>query len=460
MSENMELPQGWALSNLAEVALINPKLPFEDINDETEVSFLPMKLVEEVSNTIHLKEFRKYSEVKKGFTPMADGDVIFAKITPCMENGKIAVVHSLRNQIGFGSTEFHVFRCSVATVNQFLFFFLVQAQFRQDAQHKMTGAVGQKRVPKKYLEDHPYPLPPLAEQHRIVAKIEELFSSLDKGIESLKTAQAQLKTYRQAVLKWAFEGKLTNENVKDGELPEGWKWEKFEKIVEFSQNGIAKRKGNEGKLYKVLRLADIENSIIASNNFREILLTEKEFEKYRINENDLLCIRVNGSKDLVGNVIYVSEVDGNNNWAFCDHLIRFVIKKEHISKYFAYFFKTVGVRKYVHDNMVTSAGQNTVSQPTMLNVSVPICSSTEQCLIVAEIEKRLSVCDKLEESITQSLSQAEALRQSILKKAFEGKLVPQDPNDEPASVLLERIRAERAASVKESLTLVKKRKKV
>ena len=68
---------------------------------------------------------------------------------------------------------------------------------------------------------------PLPEQHRIVAKIEALFSSLDKGIESLKTAQQQLKVYRQAVLKWAFEGKLTNDNVKDGELPEGWKWVKF-----------------------------------------------------------------------------------------------------------------------------------------------------------------------------------------------------------------------------------------
>ena len=77
----------------------------------------------------------------------------------------------------------------------------------------------------------PISLPPLPEQHRIVAKIEELFSRLDKGIENLKTAQAQLKTYRQAVLKWAFEGKLTNENVKDGELPEGWKWEKLSSVV-------------------------------------------------------------------------------------------------------------------------------------------------------------------------------------------------------------------------------------
>ncbi|MFZ2631115.1 MAG: restriction endonuclease subunit S [Desulfosalsimonadaceae bacterium] len=82
------------------------------------------------------------------------------------------------------------------------------------------------------------PFPPLPEQHRIVAKIEELFSSLDKGIENLKTAQAQLKTYRQAVLKWAFEGKLTNENVKDGELPEGWKWVQIDEIGKIETGSI------------------------------------------------------------------------------------------------------------------------------------------------------------------------------------------------------------------------------
>ena len=87
---------------------------------------------------------------------------------------------------------------------------------------QLVTVESKKSATKSISIDHTVPLPPLPEQHRIVAKIEELFSSLDKGIENLKTAQAQLKTYRQAVLKWAFEGKLTNENVKEGKLPEGW----------------------------------------------------------------------------------------------------------------------------------------------------------------------------------------------------------------------------------------------
>jgi len=136
----------------------------------------------------------------------------------------------------------------------------VQERTRQTSAQNMTGGVGQRRVPKQFLETYHLLLPPLAEQHRIVAKIEELFTNLDKGIESLKTAQQQLKVYRQAVLKWAFEGKLSESGLgglKDdrmkegrsekkilkspnpenpasdkGELPEGWKWVKLKQFCD------------------------------------------------------------------------------------------------------------------------------------------------------------------------------------------------------------------------------------
>ena len=271
MSEVNEVPRGWEIARIEEVSDINPKIPFDEISDDLEVSFLPMKNVEVISNIIYLDEKRQYSEVKKGYTAMTNGDVIFAKITPCMENGKIAVVHSLTNNIAFGSTEFHVFRCSQVVKNSYLFYFLVQERTRQNAAQNMTGAVGQRRVPKTFLETYQIPLPPLPEQHRIVAKIEALFSSLDKGIETLQTAQQQLKVYRQAVLKWAFEGKLSelrlgglkddkitvesekekskapdkkilksndpeNPNSDKGELPEGWKWGRIDEAANSLDN--------------------------------------------------------------------------------------------------------------------------------------------------------------------------------------------------------------------------------
>jgi hypothetical protein len=158
---------------------------------------------------IDVSATRKFGEVKKGYTPFREGDVLFAKITPSMENGKMAVVPSLHNGLGFGSTEFHVLRAHTGISPLFVYYFVSSRAFRHVAEHNMSGAVGQRRVTTPYLSACKIPVPPTAEQHRIVAKIEELFSELDQGVASLKTARKQLKVYRQSLLKNAFEGKLT-----------------------------------------------------------------------------------------------------------------------------------------------------------------------------------------------------------------------------------------------------------
>src|SRR5205814_833556 len=123
-----------------------------------------------------------------GYTAFQEGDVLFAKITPCMENGKVAVARSLASNIGFGSTEFHVLRPEKGIDPQLLFYYLLQESFRQNARANMTGSAGQLRVPAAYLANTLYSLAPLAEQRRIVAAIEQQFSRLDAAIESLNHA--------------------------------------------------------------------------------------------------------------------------------------------------------------------------------------------------------------------------------------------------------------------------------
>jgi type I restriction enzyme, S subunit len=208
-SEEGILLNNWCRVRLDNVADINPKLDKTEIEDDTIVSFVPMTAVEAESGNIDVSQTRQFRHVKKGYTTFRKGDILFAKITPCMENGKVAVVPPLRIDVGFGSTEFHVLRPYHGVEAKYLYYFVSVQQFRYDAEHNMTGAVGQPRVTTPYLSSAPIPVPPSREQGRIVAKLDELFSELDKGIERLATAKEQLTVYRQAVLKNAFEGNLT-----------------------------------------------------------------------------------------------------------------------------------------------------------------------------------------------------------------------------------------------------------
>jgi type I restriction enzyme, S subunit len=204
-----ELPASWETAELSEICSVNPTIDKSAIADDLAVSFVPMPAVEAESGGIDVSATRKFGEVRKGYTPFREGDVLFAKITPCMENGKMAVVPALHNGLGFGSTEFHILRAQPGISPQFVYYFVSSRAFRHVAEHNMSGAVGQRRVTTPYLSACKIPVPPTAEQHCIVAKIEELFSELDQGVASLKTAREQLKVYRQSLLKNAFEGKLT-----------------------------------------------------------------------------------------------------------------------------------------------------------------------------------------------------------------------------------------------------------
>ncbi len=418
-----------------------------------------------------------------------------------------------------------------------------------------TSSVTVKHLSSKTIGDIPLPLPPLNEQHRIVAKIEELFSELDKGIENLKTAQSQLKVYRQALLKHAFEGKLTAQwraerNVtpakagvqplndmdsrlppafarvtgndkpletaeallkriqqeraqryqqqlaewekslsipllqrgkptstapipsleKGGrggiskpkppkslppltaeelselpELPEGWAYTRVGALIDDPTYGTSKKCDYEVEGIGVLRIPNVISGKVDASDLKFAQFTLDEIATYKLNVGDILIIRSNGSVSIVGRCALVSDAD--LDYLYAGYLIRLRPHQRLVEPGFLLnTFSLHSVRKQIEQKAKSTSGVNNINTGEIQSLVVALCGIEEQKQIQMEIEARLSEVDQLDQTITTSLQQAEALRQSILKKAFSGQLVPQDPNDEPASELLARIRAERVAS--------------
>lgn len=180
------LPPTWRRVRLGEVCEINPRLPADlRLQDHTPVSFVPMASVDETSGEIAAPEERPYIDAKKGFTPFAEDDVLFAKITPSMENGKAAIARDLRNGVGFGSTEFHVLRCTDLILPEFVFYFVRQTRFRSWAKSAFIGSAGQQRVPQSFLARIPFLLPTIPEQIQIVGVLNQFHAVRRQRSESL-----------------------------------------------------------------------------------------------------------------------------------------------------------------------------------------------------------------------------------------------------------------------------------
>ena len=178
-----DIPENWVWCRLGEITMINPK---NNIEDNKEVSFIPMTLISDGFSNKHSYEVRLWGEVKKGFTHFQEGDIGIAKITPCFENRKSVIFSNLVNEVGAGTTELHILRpFAYSEIKKYIYWFINTESFIQRGISHFSGAVGQQRVGKDILENTLIPLPPLAEQKRIVEKIEEIFSELEFIEETL-----------------------------------------------------------------------------------------------------------------------------------------------------------------------------------------------------------------------------------------------------------------------------------
>ena len=350
----------------------------------------------------------------------------------------------------------------------------------------------QSNISQTVVKGFPFLVAPLPEQHRIVAEIEKQFTRLDASVAALKRAQANLKRHRASVLKAACEGKLVpieaelarsesrdyesadrllerilaqrlarseSQEKRRGkyrepsapdastlpELPEGWAWATVDQlIVDSPQNGIYKPKSQYGDGVPVLRIEDYQDFHLREREqLQRLKITTEETSTYGLAASQLIINRVNSPSHL-GKTLLVP--DHLPPAVFESNMMKVIPSKCTNPSFFAHYLRSPVGRARLTTRAKWAVNQASINQSDVCMTPVPLPPLAEQHRIVAEVERLLSVIQQTEAAVEANLTRAERLQQSILKHAFSGKLVPQDPNDEPGSALLERIRVEREAS--------------
>ncbi|MFO1294727.1 MAG: restriction endonuclease subunit S [Rubrivivax sp.] len=288
------------LLKLSDICEINPRLPRNhDLRDDTEVSFVPMAAVSEISGTIESATTLRYAEVKKGYTPFAAGDVLFAKIAPCMENGKAALANRLAGGRGFGSTEFHVLRAGDLVLPEWLYYFVRREPFRQDAKRNFTGTAGQQRVPASFLQDALVPVPPLDEQRRIV----DLLARAEGIVRLRREARRKAAELIPAIFLDMFGDPVTD--------PDAWPRAPLSAVAEVI-SGVAKGRrlaADEAVELPYMRVANVKDGYLDLADVKTIEIKRSEVEKLLIRPGDLLMTE-GGDPDKLGRAaLWAGEIE-------------------------------------------------------------------------------------------------------------------------------------------------------
>ncbi len=511
-------PTGWAMGTLGDVCkLINgdrgKNYPSKDKLSTSGLPFVNAGHLD--SGRIQDKGMNYIDEAR--YDLLNSGKFILGDILYCIRGslGKLALNKDFEK--GAIASSLIIIRTCSNIIPIYVFYYLKSPLALQMIK-KFDNGTAQPNLSGADLAKFEFPFPPFNEQKRIVAKIEELFSELDNGIAALKTAREQLKVYRQAVLKHAFEGKLTEQwrkenadklespeqilariqqeretryqqqleewkaavkaweaNGKEGKkpgkpkltpytqqldlaalpsLPDKWSWVELSRVMENIQIGpfgsLLHKSDYVVDGIPLINPSHIKNQKIFPD--WNLTVTEEklsELAKYVMQNNDIVV----GRRGEMGRCAVVTEKE--IGW-LCGTGSLF-IRPLNIAHpvFYSWVIASQRVREFLSNSSIGTTMQN-LNEKILKGVPVPVCTIDEQYEIVRQISSQYSLIDKLESDINDQMAKAETLRQSILKKAFSGQLVPQDPNDEPASELLARIQAEKAVSSTKAKKKVKR----
>ena len=423
-----EIPDGWMWVRIKEITILNPK---NDLDDNLKTSFIPMTLLSDGYRSSYTYEIRSWGEIKKGFTHFAVGDIGIAKITPCFQNRKSAIFTELENNFGAGTTELSIVRVIQNTLSRkYLLWFFKSAYFIENGIKSFTGTAGQQRIHKDYLSHCVFPLPPLSEQNRIVAKIEELLPLVDRYEQAWTKLEDFNRRFpedmKKSILQQAIQGKLVEQRPEEGtaqelyaqiqaekqrlikegklkkekplpeitedekpfEIPDGWMWVRWGDLSESIQYGFNAPAQNSGRI-KMVRISDIQDGKVLWGSVPFCQIEENEIPKYLLKKNDILFARTGGT---VGKSYLVREV--SEEAIYAGYLIRTRYSSSLVPEYLKCFMESPLYWDQLKNGTIATAQPN-CNGKTLSKMILPLPPLAEQKRIVARLEELLPLCERL-----------------------------------------------------------------
>ena len=429
-----EIPEGWKWVYFGELYSLSNGTASRGTEGGIERPVL--RLADLSGNTINTENVRKISLTEREFLShkVQKDDLLFVRVNGSKERVATAFHYTAEKTISYCDHLFCGHKCSsLVDVDYVMFAFNCWATRKQLIPEIKTTA-GQNTINQTSMARILLPLPPLAEQKRIVAKIEELLPYLDRYEKAWNRLEEFNRRFpadmQKSILQMAIQGKLVEQRPEEGtgeelyrqiqaekkrliqegkikkekplpeiaedevpfEIPEGWKWVYFGELYSLS-NGTASR-GTEGGIERpVLRLADLSGNTINTENVRKISLTEREFLSHKVQKDDLLFVRVNGSKERVATAFHYT---AEKTISYCDHLFCGHKCSSLVDvDYVMFAFNCWATRKQLIPEIKTTAGQNTINQTSMARILLPLPPLAEQKRIVARLEEILPLCERL-----------------------------------------------------------------
>ncbi|MBR2574241.1 MAG: restriction endonuclease subunit S [Loktanella sp.] len=402
---------GWEAAPLGKVAQIRPnkKEAKSVLADSDDVSFVPMDCLKIDQVALAEHEARPLGEVYGGYTYFRDGDVLLAKITPCFENGKLGVANGLKNGIGFGSSEFFVLRPNDKLLAGYLYHFMNRQRFRDWAKGQMTGAVGHKRVPKELIETLEIPLPPLEEQQRIVAVLDEAFEGLARARAH---AEANLSDAEEIAAR-SLDVILEDLGTRNGRI---------------TMDGIAAVKGGKRlpkgskpsstpTLYPYISVKDLtEDGTVSTAKLGYISeQVQRSIARYTISCRDVY-ISIAGTIGKSG--IVPDELEGAN---LTENAAKLVLKDGWAAEYIYWCTRSANFAVQTSEQTRVAA-QPKLALQRLGAITIPKATEAEQIAVCEKMNALRVTRSELVEAYNKKLQDLDDLRQSLLGQAFAGKL--------------------------------------